>query len=354
MKKYTFVTISSINDEVAKQWKKLWHISDNAKVFNSYEWFLTSKESNKNKKYKILMCYFETRLVAILPVWNTSVFGINTWMPVGFKYSGTPFLIETYEEELVTFFFEEIIKLRNIYIPKVDFKITSIIHDSFPKIFFALTSVNPYIDKNEDPERFSSTLNHKSLRKTMRKFSDKLHVEVYSKKSDLNKQMKILFELEQKSSKKIKNMDLFSNKSNKDFFMNLVKYCTQFISIMFLYYEGIPIVYTFALRYKGAFLSYQSSYLSEYAKLSPGKAMIIHELESLRDTNINFYDLGGGVSSYKLEFAPDFYFLYDLWYSNNILIMVWWKLINKLRRIKQIVFPIKNTRDHEFLFKTYE
>jgi len=55
-----------------------------------------------------------------------------------------------------------------------------------------------------------------------------------------------------------------------------------------------------------------------------------------------------------MEFTSDYRVLYNIYYSPNFFVMLWWKLINKLRRLRQIIKPKKYTRDHEFLFKTIE
>ena len=161
-----------------------------------------------------------------------------------------------------------------------------------------------------------------------------------------------MFAIDQKSGKQRHSKDIFSNKEERDFYTNIVKYCQRFVQLCFLYYENTPIAYSFNFKNRKIYVGYQTSYLLERRKLSPGKVMIIYMLEKLKKDSADLLDLCGGISYYKQEFTLKYYFQHNLYYSKSFLVMKWWKLINLARRIKQIVFPEKFTRDHEFLFKT--
>lgn len=352
MGKYKITVIKIMNETLAKEWKKLWNRAENANVFNSYEWFLASIKTCKITEYEIYACFRDDDLVVILPLFFTRRFGIKVASAIGYKFVNTPFLIEKYDKELLEYFFENIISKQNLYISKIDSKSVEMLHEIFPKMFFSLTSVNPYINRRDNHDRFIFDTSHARVRKIIKEHGNQLHFVMYDNQTDLMRYLKIMFDIEQKSSKKLKNMDLFSKKENREYFINIVKYCSSFVQIAFIYYNDIPIAYDFSLKFKDVILGYQCAYLSEFGKISPGIVMTIYELESFRNTSFNIFDLGGGISSYKQGFTLNYYFLYDLWFSKNILTMFWWKLINLARRIKQILFPIKHTRDHEFLFKT--
>lgn len=352
MHTYTNKIITNIDESFIKEWNDLWEISENANTFNTYGWFLVTKETLKTEKFEIHACYKENRLVAVVALFFEKRFGITIASSQGYKPVNTPFLMKEYDEAIFKAFFGDIIKTRNIYFAKVDKNAVDILHRLFPKMFFSLISANPYLDRNENPELFLSTTNHKNARRIIKKLGNDLTFKTYDHNDDLMKYLTLLFAVEQKSEKKLRSMDIFSKEETRNFFINIVKHCSQLIKIHILYYQNNPIAYTFNFTYRNMFTGYQTSYLSEYKKFYPGKVILVHDLESLRDTTFDIFNLGGGVSSYKLEFAPTYFFLYDLYFSKNSLHMLWWKAINFARRIKQILFPIKHTRDHEFLFKT--
>ena len=75
-------------------------------------------------------------------------------------------------------------------------------------------------------------------------------------------------------------------------------------------------------------------------------------MDGLNKKGVTIMDQGGGISSYKMSFANDYKLLYNVYFSHNPLTMLSWKMVNRARRIKQVIRPKKYTRDHEFLFKT--
>lgn len=353
MEKYQTIIIKNIDTAFINQWKELWEKAENTTIFNSYEWFLSSLDTCKITEYEIYACYKNHDLVAILPLFITKRFGIKIAQPIGYKFVSTPFLVARYEEELFRYFFGQIAKHHNLYIPKIDLKGVKMLHDIFPQMFFSLISVNPYIDRRDNPYGFTSGKSNSEVRRIIRNNTGDLSFAVYDNKSDLISLLELMFDIEQKSAKKLRKKDLFSKIENKEYFINIVKHCSNFVQIAFVYYKNIPIAYDFIFKEKEKILGYQCAYLSEFRHLSPGIILGIKELESLENSQFKIFDFGGGISSYKQRFTTTYYLLYDLWFSKNILIMIWWKFINSLRRVNQILFPIKYTRDHEFLFKSF-
>lgn len=353
MQTYTTKIITDIDkgENFIQEWKALWETAENANTFNSYEWFLATKKTFSTNHYEIFACYDNTSLIAVLPFFFEKRFGIPVSSSQGYKPVNTPFLMKHYTEEVFKAFFGEIIKKRNIYLAKVDQDAVAILHKIFPQMFFSLISANPYLDRHENPSLFLSTTNHKNARRIIKKLGDDLTYRTYDNRDELLKYLKLIFDVEQRSQKKLRNMDIFSNEQTRNFFINIVTHCGRFIQINVLSYKNNPIAYTFNFKYRNMFTGYQTSFLSEYKKFYPGKVILVHDLEHLRDSQFDIFNLGGGVSYYKLEFAPTFFFLYDLYFSKNPFLMLWWKAINIARRMKQILFPIKHTRDHEFLFK---
>lgn len=349
--KYQTEVIKNINAALIEQWKKLWERGENANIFNSYEWFLTCQKTFGINNYEINVCFKNNNLVAVLPVFFTRCFGIKVTSTIANKYvAGSALLVENYEAPLLKHFFEEIISKRNLHITKIDSEAAVLLKKNFPRMFFPLISVNPYLEINNDPLRFMEKKNLYKLNRILKKNADCLDFKTFDNKNNLNKYVERVFETEQKSAKKQRHMDLFSKKENRDLYRNIVKYCNRFVSISFLRYKKEPVAYSFSFIYNKTCLGFQTSYLFDYRKLSPGKIMTMLLLTTLKDRSIELFDFSGGISSYKREFTPVYYFQYNLYYSKNIFVMQWWKLINLARRLNQILFPIKHTKDHEFLF----
>ncbi|HZE86807.1 MAG TPA: GNAT family N-acetyltransferase [Methylomirabilota bacterium] len=351
--KYQIHTIKNLEETLIKEWKQLWEQAENATIFNSYEWFVSCQEVEKFKEYEIHVCYKDDKLVGLLPLQASYQFGIKVMSVVGKAFLvDTPFLLQTYDASLLEHFFKHIITKKNIYLQKIDNQAASLLQILFPKMFFPLMSVNPYITITDDPFASVSPSTVSQIKKMLRKNPGQFRFEIFDGEIDLEKHLQTMFAVEQNSSKKQRSMDIFSKQQNKDFFTAISKNAKKFVRIGFLYYDTIPISYQFGFLCSKEFIAYQTSYLNEYRKLRPGKTMLFHLLQSLKE-QVRIIDLGGGISAYKQEFTPDYHFLYDMYYSRNLFIMLWWKFINIVRRLKQIIFPQKFTQDHRFLFKPY-
>jgi len=351
MNKYRTSIVTKIDDQLINQWKQLWKRAENASAFNSYEWFTSCLEVKQDKEYELYLCYKNDILVGILPLESYRQFGIKVLGTI-FKehHIDTPFLVESYDKELFKHFFGFVFTGENIFLQKVDNKSTLILKKLFPDLFFSLMSVNPVVDLTQDPFAATHHSTVKQMKKILRTNPDTFRLAVYH--DDLEKHIKEIFKLEEKSSKKTRSMDIFSHKENRDFYLTVIKNCKDMVRICFLYFNDLPVAYQYGYVFGNRFVGDQIAYRNEYSKLRPGKLIIYLLLNFLKEENFTMFDLGGGISTYKTEFTDKYRLLYNVYYSNNPIIVFWWKLINTIRRKKQILFPMKNTRDHEFLFRT--
>jgi len=352
--KYSVKKLERVDPAFINEWQKLWEASPNASIFNSYEWFLMAIKSRKVDSYEIFVCYDEGQsLAALLPLAITKCFGVRVFSPL--CYTGilkTAFLVKKHDEGLLRYFFAEIIKGKNIYIPKLDLAEVNLLHKIFPSFFFSLFSVNPYIDLREEPLRFLSNTFRYKRRKIEKLYGKKLTLRTYGEKDDLENLLETMFDIDKNSAKSTKSMDIFSKDETREFFKNIVKYCRKFVDMAFLYYDGKPVAYIFNLIYKNIYQDYQTSYLNDYRKMSPGIILLVKLLVDLPVKGYQIFDFSGGISDYKRNFTTQYYIQYNLYYSSNPLVMFWWHGINFARRLKQLLFPIKFTKDHEFLFKS--
>ena len=349
---YKTKIIHNIDKELITQWKDLWNRAENASIFNSYDWFLTCQELGHMKEYELYVCYKDDKLVAILPLSVYRKFGIKVSGVIGKDFLvDTAFLMETYEPELVKQFFSSIFTKRNIYIQKIDQQAVNILKNNFSNLFFSLMSVNPSMNLTGELFESVSKSTVSQIKSIIKKNPDQFSFKIFDRHNNIKEQLQTMFAVDQSSSKKLRSMDTFAEQKNKDFFSTISKN-SDIVRLCFLYYNNLPIAYQFGFLYGNTFCAYQTSYLNEYRKLRPGKTMLFHLIEHLQELNVDILDLGGGISAYKQEFTQDYRLLYDVYHSKNIFVLQWWKLINLIRRKKQLIFPKKFTRDHEFLFKT--
>lgn len=349
---YTSNLATNIDEQFILEWKALWEKSANATVFNSVEWFLTCIQADSIKEFLLVAVYNKDRLVGVLPLKKSKKFFIPVVSVLSSHFQvDTAFLIEKNDSELLEALFSYLMKKYNIYIPKIDENAVTLLQTLFPQVFFTLLSVNPIISFKNDPFLSASQSTMQQIRKIIRKNADQLSFSLYDGSHNLSKQLQIMFRLEQSSSKKTRKMDIFSDKKNVTFFRTICRKYPDAVRIGFLYYEKKPIAYQFGFLTKNVFIAFQTAYLFDYRKLRPGKTMLYYLIAKLKEDAVTLLDFGGGISNYKLDFTHEYTLFYDFYYSNNSLILFWWKLINKARRMKQVLHPEKNTRDHEFLFK---
>lgn len=346
---YTITTIKNIDTKFITEWQDLWRKAQNSTIYNSYEWFKTSLETGQIKEYEILTCYKNRDLVFVLPLQEYTVFGVKVLGTINKEHLvDTAFLAEKYDKRLYKAVFTSLMK-KNLYMQKVDENDVKILHGLYPSLFFSLISVNPLMEYTNGPFDTVSPSTNSQIQKIIRK-NPGLHFEMYSE--NLDKHMKTMFKLHDVSSKKVRAMDIFEDSEVKKYYVALTKNFTSIMRICFLYLDKTPIAYQYGFMYRDIFAGDQIGYHNDYKKLRPGKTIIYFMAECFYKNNIRVLDQGGGISEYKMEFAKNFRSLYNLYYSPNVFIMVWFKSINKIRRFKQIRFPKKFTRDHEFLFTT--
>jgi CelD/BcsL family acetyltransferase involved in cellulose biosynthesis len=347
---YRTEKIVILDASLIKQWKQLWKKAVNASVFNSYEWFLTYQKSHVTREFYV--CYQGETLVAILPLRKTKKFGVSVLTALGGNFLvESAFLVERYDKALLSSFFQQIFFSNTIFLPKIDEQAVVLLSRIFPQLFFTVMSVNPILPISVDSFNVVSKSTLRQIRKVLKHNEGKYTFVMYTGK-DVEKQMTHMFSIDKKSAKSTRAMDIFSKKENRDAFLTMSKQLSKYVCLGFLSFDGKPIAYQFGFMYQGTFAAYQTSYLVEYRKIRPGKLLFYYLIKYLQELGIQSLDLGGGISTYKQEFTPEYRVLYDLYFSSNNAIVFWWKFINWIRRKKQIVFKKKFTRDHEFLFKT--
>jgi CelD/BcsL family acetyltransferase involved in cellulose biosynthesis len=351
-KKYTVKVLDSLSGSFIKEWRELWDRAENCNIFNSYDWFLTCEKTYRFRDFAVYACYNGNQLVGVLAVVFRRFYGVRVAMAPGSVYVvEPPVLLEKYDEDIVRAILFKLGEEHNYFITKINKEELGLVKKSIPGVFCVLASVNPYLEIGDDPFRFVSKGNMGNLRRRIKKSGDNLRFRMYYSSDNLDKYLEEMIMIEQQSTKKRRQMDLFSSQENREIYKNMIAGFGEKVSICFLYYENQPIAYSFNFTYKKRFIFFQIAYLFAFRKFSPGKQLVVHLLKFLKEQKIEVFDFSGGISSYKQEFAPEFYMQYNVMYSQNSLVMGWWKLINFARRMKQVLLPTRYTKDHEYLFR---
>ncbi len=351
-KKYIVKVLDSLDDSFIAEWKALWERGVNGNIFNSYEWFLTCEKTYHFREFAVYACYEEERLVGVLAVVFSKLYGVRVAsVPGGVYVVEPPVLLEVYDGGITDAIFGRLGAEHNFFINKINKEEWELVRGSVPGALGVLSSVNPYLEIGDDPFRFVSKNNMSNLGRKMRKYKDNFSFEMYDAQDDLNTCLQEMIAVEQESSKKREDMDLFSSEVNREIYKNMIKYCRKFVSVCFLRYDDKAIAYSFNFTHRKVFLFFQTAFLFEYRKMSPGKVMVVYLLRFLKEHGFGVCDFSGGVSRYKRDFVPEFYFQYNVMYSRSTFVMGWWSLVNSVRRIRQVLLPKKNTKDHEFLFR---
>lgn len=349
---YQIKEINQLNEELIDNWNILWRNSQKQNIFNSYQWFKTCLDFSRNKNYIIYLIYRNNDIVGILPLIKSKNFGIESLTTIGNKHLVyTGILLLNYEDEIIKFTFQNIIKKNNLFLNKLDSELAHKIKRLFPESFIHIMSINPYLKINPDPLRYIKKENFQNINRRIKKYPFPPELIILNSKKEMEIYIEKIFKIEQNSSKKTKNMDIFKDNKNKIFYRNLIKNCPEFINIAILKTGTEIISYSINFLNKQNFICYQTAFLAKYAKFAPGKIMTLKLLSTLKKDNIRSIDFGGGLNFFKLEFTPNYFLLYNCYLTNHILFIYWWRFINKLRRYKQILFTKEFTRDHELLFK---
>lgn len=345
-------SITQINSTFATEWKRLWKTGESANYFNSYEWFSACLKIGIIREYEIIALYRDSQLHAVLPLQKAKLYGISVVSSVVNEHLvDNPILLKTYDKKILKKLLQFVFAKGNVYLQKLDQTTAQLTRNLYATPLLTILSVNPVIDTTGELFKGVSPSTIRHINKIYRLYPDKITFRFFENDTLDENILEKMVAIEQSSSKKQKAMDIFSNESTKRYFTQVPRYDKKHVKLLVLFYENEPVAYQYGYLYNKRFDGIQTAYLHEYAKVSPGKTMILKSIEILKERGVKLIDLGGGISMYKQAFTKDYKVLYDMYYSSNPLIMIWWKLINKARRLNQIIRPIKYTRDHEFLFK---
>lgn len=351
MKKLTVKIHKELGDKLKKDWQDLWLRSEKGHFFNSWSWFQACCDTESITDFQIVTCYEGKKLVALVPLVKSRLFGIRVLKNPGNKFFSekSALLLDKKESQVIPILIKKLSELGNLYLFELDQDTVEILAESHPRILASVSAVNSYIRLENDPLRYLSKKQESKIRNKIAENRSDLQYQHHT--NDLDKHLETVFEIENRSYKKMHKKDIFSKEINRGLFRSIAKHGKGFLAVDLVYYKGEPIVYNLGLNYKDRYLAFQTAYVRRYRKLSPGKILLSFMLRELQKQGKELFDFARGHNRLKQEFTPEFKLQYDIYLSKNKAVMYWFKLINLARRIKAQVTKSEYSKDGDYLFR---
>jgi CelD/BcsL family acetyltransferase involved in cellulose biosynthesis len=140
-------------------------------------------------------------------------------------------------------------------------------------------------------------------------------------------------EIEKRSHKKAKGIDLFSEEDASKLYYAFLENAPENCMIGYLSENGRKIAHVFGFAYKRTFLCTHMAFDEKYVNIGAGKIIIFKLLEELCDLEFCAFDFSKGDSQVKRELMSSFPSQYNLFFSRNAPVLFWWKLAIFLRSI---------------------
>lgn len=333
--------VKSLDYDIKSKWNDLWLKSDYSHFFNSLEWFkICIKTFSITDFYLFLYISGAGDLKGLLPLVKSQKFGIKVLISPGERYlDKSTLLIAKPEKVIISELIKAASKYGNLYLPELP---EALMLDEFKGLLTETSSINPYINLLLDPlvhisnKQRNSIINKIETNKNNLKFNFNMRPN--------RELMKTIFKLESKSFKKKKGHHIFNNKEAIDLFRNIVDYSPSNSSVNLLYFKNKPIAHMFGLIVGEGFMAYHMAYLEKYRKLVPGKILLFFLLPLLQKTNFKVFDFSRGESVLKSQFTSDYAVQYDLYYTINKIVKLYWitiLLIKKLRVKLKLYLKVK-------------
>ncbi len=343
MNKIRFEQATELTDGRKKEWNDLWERSPDAHFFNSAGYFLSFIDAFEPKPWKIIFCYDRDKLVAVLPLIRSKKFGISVFAcpdRVRNYLDRTALLASKDVAQFIEPLIEYTKKLGNIFLADCP--------DHLHRIF--LTNSN-YLQeettKCPQGKIGANVLVNMSARqgRSMRNKIklNKKHLRFKYFTGNLDQQLETMIEIERSSGKSQKGIALFDHKDAKKLYRSTIKTSSQNIAVGMLHFDEQPIASVFGLICKNTFLCTHMAFRTEFRNLGPGKILIYFLLEELKKRGVQNFDFSKGDGRLKREFTNKLPAQYNIYFSNNALVMIWWRAIVGIRVILKSIRSVKQS-----------
>ncbi len=351
---YSVVTYYEITHEFRDTWRHLWNSAVNATLHNSPDWFDTSISAFPEKKYTVFACYKQNALVGILPVDLSNKFGVRVYTCPAQRFTiDDSLLLQSYESKIMQALIEEVSRRHPLYLPRVKPETARLMLDTTKYSFAYLLYVAPILGiKDKHPLRHLSKSNSKEMALLLKKYSSHLQYINHTYPENLENLFSVMVDIDAHSAKQKKSMDVLTRTEYQHFFRSFIAHYRKNIIITILYFDAKPVAYIFSYYSGKVLVAYQASYLTGYKFLSPGRLLFYLLLNDAQKFAVDTVDFCGGLNHYKIAYAPEFKYQYDVCITKNILYILWWKFIIYTGYVKQRFVKKKYSLDSKYIFRT--
>lgn len=343
-----------LNNTLLKDWRNLWKMHPYANIVNSPEWFMAACKSYNYKEKSILALYKNSKLIAIAGFVKSSLFGIPFFIIPAEKFAHEqPLLVDYVNSEITCMFFNELIKLGNIYIKSFDKEIISRLDKHQKNINIFSGEIHSYVSFLDGEYGSFSKDNKKQIFNRLRKLKERVFTEI--KEANHEDLLKHAFQIEIKSSKGEKGIGVFNKENSQEFYSSLARFIPKNLITAILYFGKKPVAYSIGFMRGDNYISSQKAHLSQFNYYMPGKLIKLHLMHYWRSKhNAGEFDFGPGYDRFKKDFTKRIYQTYNIIFSKNKLIRIYssysyeyqmkvYKVISKNKRIYSAYKRVINT-----------
>ena len=339
-----------LTSDLETSWIDLWNKSDHAHFFNSLGFFKTCLNVYGINDYIVVTYWQKKSLVGVLPLLKRKRYGINSYSLPGGKFmEKSMMLIKDNSPKIIKEMIDAILISDNFFLSETEFIVSKDMLNYYRNSLAATISHSLYIDLEKNPFEALSKKNFNKIKNRITKNNKYLkheHIQIID-----NVILNLIFEIEQKSTKKLSGKEIFSKEINRSYFKSLVKQNPGIIVADLIYYKREPFVYSLGILSKHDYIALHTAFLSEYKWIMPGKVLLFYMLPFYKNLGIKIFNFGRGDTNFKHEFTSKYVAQYDLYLSKHLIPIIWWRLINYIRRLRIIILKTLNSKDSEFLFR---
>ncbi len=319
-KELRFEIVDKVDSGLEKEWTLLWDNSCNGNFFNSYDWFKICSETFLNEKIKILLCYKNTELYALLPLINRHRLGTEILLCPGDRHLDKfSLLIKEYERDVLRSFIDYILKNKHVlYLSEADDEIMAILMNR-KNVRILNSSVSPYIPDTNDKLIFMNKKHRHKVENIIKENGNDIKfLEINENKT---KFLDKVMDIERQSTRKNEGKGTFENKKDKKLFSIIFKNLDKYLYLIFLSFKNRLSAYRIGIGYKSTYYDLNTAYKNDVGALAPGKLLLYYALKYRLHESMRRVDMLRGDAQLKRDFTPYYENRYNIIIGNNKLII---------------------------------
>lgn len=321
--------LTTLDDQLEKQWRFLWQKSQYSSVFNSFGWVRSATEAFNYDQLCILAIKENNELIGVVPLRKTKIYGVNFLQTISEYAHRSGFLIDLSNQKLVKTVAEKMLQMGNIYLNHLNQEE----YTAFSK-YLTLHSVHPSFTLQaslkpvEGKKQFMVRKKGQILKKA-KEVLDLLTLEKHT--THLDKVITQVFDIDEKSSKKQKEYNVFASEQVREFYQNLINYQPQSLSIYFLLFNTKPVAYEIGFKHHDLYIDSERAIHAENEFFTPGKVLMVKIAEDLAESNFATFDLGPGIDNFKKSLTKEGQFFSDYFLTKNPFVKNYLRICMQLR-----------------------